>query len=367
MPDFADEAVTPQVRKAAAWAWRLLVLAGAAAVLFWLIQRFVVIVVPLALALILTALFLPAVDWLHRHRVPRWLAVILVFLLGLGALGGLLTFVVTRFIEGLPHLIDQITVSIDALRDWAANGPLELGQQQINNAVDSAIGTLQQRQAEITSGVVSTASALATFLTGFFITVFTLIVFLHGGRSIYEFVTRIVPVQVRERVRDAGRSGFTTLTGYVQGTFVVALVDGIGIGIGLLVLGIPLALPLASLVFLGAFVPFVGAMVTGFLAVVIAILAKGWLYGLFTLGLVLAVQQLEGNVLQPLIMGRAVRLHPLAVLVALTAGGVVAGIIGCCWRCRSWRSSTMRCARCWTPEKPLRRRAGRSRSFSGDR
>ncbi len=249
-------------------------------------------------------------------------------LIGLGALGGLLTFIVTRFIEGLPHLVDQITVSIDSLRDWAANGPLELGQQQINNAVDSAIGTLQQRQAEITSGVMSTASALAKFVTGFFITIFMLIVFLHGGRSIYEFVTRIVPVQVRERVRDAGRSGFTTLTGYVQGTFVVALVDGIGIGIGLLVLGIPLALPLASLVFLGAFVPFVGAMVTGFLAVVIAILAKGWLYGLFTLGLVLAVQQLEGNVLQPLIMGRAVRLHPLAVLVALTAGGVVAGIIG---------------------------------------
>ena len=328
MPDFADEAVTPQVRKAAAWAWRLVVLAAAAAVLFWLVQRFVVIVVPLALALILTALFLPAVDWLHRRRVPRSLAVILVFLLGLGALGGLLTFVVTRFIEGLPHLIDQITVSIDSLRDWAANGPLELGQQQINNAVDSAIGTLQQRQAEITSGVMSTASALAKFVTGFFITIFMLIVFLHGGRSIYEFVTRIVPAQVRERVRDAGRSGFTTLTGYVQGTFVVALVDGIGIGIGLLVLGIPLALPLASLVFLGAFVPFVGAMVTGFLAVVIAILAKGWLYGLFTLGLVLAVQQLEGNVLQPLIMGRAVRLHPLAVLVALTAGGVVAGIIG---------------------------------------
>ena len=328
MPDFADEAVTPQVRKAAAWAWRLVVLAAAAAVLFWLVQRFVVIVVPLALALILTALFLPAVDWLHRRRVPRSLAVILVFLLGLGALGGLLTFVVTRFIEGLPHLIDQITVSIDSLRDWAANGPLELGQQQINNAVDSAIGTLQQRQAEITSGVMSTASALAKFVTGFFITIFMLIVFLHGGRSIYEFVTRIVPAQVRERVRDAGRSGFTTLTGYVQGTFVVALVDGIGIGIGLLVLGIPLALPLASLVFLGAFVPFVGAMVTGFLAVVIAVLAKGWLYGLFTLGLVLAVQQLEGNVLQPLIMGRAVRLHPLAVLVALTAGGVVAGIIG---------------------------------------
>lgn len=328
MPDFADEAVTPQVRKAAAWAWRLVVLAAAAAVLFWLIQRFVVIVVPLALALILTALFLPAVDWLHRRRVPRSLAVVLVFLLGLGALGGLLTFVVTRFIEGLPHLIDQITVSIDSLRDWAANGPLELGQQQINNAVDSAIGTLQERQAQITSGVMSTASVLAKFVTGFFITIFMLIVFLHGGRSIYEFVTRIVPAHVREPVRDAGRAGFTTLTGYVQGTFVVALVDGVGIGIGLLVLGIPLALPLASLVFLGAFVPFVGAMVTGFLAVVIAVLAKGWLYGLFTLGLVLAVQQLEGNVLQPLIMGRAVRLHPLAVLIALTAGGVVAGIIG---------------------------------------
>lgn len=328
MPDFADEAVTPHVRRAAAWAWRSVVLAAAAAVLFWLIQRFVVIVVPVALALILTALFLPAVDWLHRRRVPRSLAVILVLLLGLGALGGLLTFVVTRFVEGLPHLIDQITVSIDSLRDWAANGPLELGQQQINNAVDSAIGTLQRREAEITTGVMATASALAKFVTGFFITVFTLIVFLHGGRSIYEFVTRIIPAHVREPVREAGRAGFATLTGYVQGTFVVALVDGMGIGIGLLVLGIPLALPLASLVFLGAFVPFVGAMVTGLLAVVVAVLAKGWLYGLFTLGVVLAVQQLEGNVLQPLIMGRAVRLHPLAVLFALTAGGVIAGIIG---------------------------------------
>ena len=328
MPDFADEAVAPQVRKAAAWAWRIVVLAAAAAVVFWLIQRFVVIVVPLALALILTALFLPAVDWLHRHRVPRAVAVLAVFLVGLGALGGLLTFVVSRFVDGLPQLVDQVTVSIDSLRDWAANGPLDLGQQQINNALDSAIGTLQQRQADITSGVVSTASALATFVTGFFITVFMLIVFLHGGRTIYEFVTRIVPAHVRERTREAGRAGFANLTGYVQGTFVVALVDGVGIGIGLLVLGIPLALPLASLVFLGAFVPFVGAVVTGLLAVVVATLAKGWLYGLITLGLVLAVQQLEGNVLQPLIMGRAVRLHPLAVLVALTAGGVVAGIVG---------------------------------------
>ncbi len=328
MSDFADDAVTPQVRKAAAWAWRFVALAAAAVVLFWLVQRFVLIVVPLALAVLLTAMFLPAVDWLDRHRVPRALALILVLLVGLGALGGILAFVVTRFIEGLPELIDQITVSIDSLHDWAAHGPLGLSAAQINNAVDSAISTLQQQQVEFASGAMSTASTIGKLVTGFFITIFALIVFLHSGRSIYEFVTQIVPSGVRARVREAGKEGFTTLTGYVQATFVVAMVDALGIGVGLLIMGIPLALPLASLVFLGGFVPFVGAVVTGFLAVVVAVLAKGWIYGTITLALVLAVQQLEGNVLQPLIMGRAVRLHPLAVLLVLTAGGVLAGIIG---------------------------------------
>src|SRR6185369_10946774 len=131
-----------------------------------------------------------------------------------------------------------------------------------------------------------------------------------------------------ERVRDAGRAGFHSLIGYVRATFLVALVDAVGIGTGLAIMGVPLALPLASLVFLGAFVPLVGAVVAGFLAVIVALIAKGLIYALITLGLIIAVQQLEGHVLQPLVMGRAVSIHPLAVVLAIAGGGVLAGIVG---------------------------------------
>ena len=157
---------------------------------------------------------------------------------------------------------------------------------------------------------------------------FTLIFLLHGGRNIFGFVTKIFPANVQERVRDAGRAGFHSLIGYVRATFLVALVDAVGIGTGLAIMGVPLALPLASLVFLGAFIPLVGAVIAGFLAVVVALIAKGWIFALITLGLVIAVQQLEGHVLQPLVMGRAVSIHPLAVVLAIAAGGVTAGIVG---------------------------------------
>jgi putative heme transporter len=141
-------------------------------------------------------------------------------------------------------------------------------------------------------------------------------------------VTKIVPVDVRERVREAGRAGYWSLIGYVRATFLVALTDAAGVGTGLAIMGVPLALPLASLVFLGAFIPLVGAVIAGFLAVVVALLAKGIVYALFTLGLLIAVNQLEAHLLQPLVMGRAVSIHPLAVVLAISAGGVLAGIVG---------------------------------------
>ena len=157
---------------------------------------------------------------------------------------------------------------------------------------------------------------------------FTLIFFLHGGRNIWAFVTRMFPGDMRARVYDAGSAGFHSLIGYVRATFLVALVDAVGIGAGLAVMGVPLALPLASLVFLGAFIPLVGAVLTGFLAVVVALLTKGLIYALITLGLIIAVQQIEAHVLQPLVMGRAVSIHPLAVVLGIAAGGVLAGIVG---------------------------------------
>ncbi|OBB09420.1 AI-2E family transporter [Mycobacteriaceae bacterium 1482268.1] len=323
-----DEAVPPLIQKAAAWAWRFLVILALAVAILWVVRRLEVIVVPVALALMVTALMIPAVDFLDRRGAPRGGAVALVLLTGVAIVGGVLTFVISQFVTGLPGLVDQVTHSIETTRTWLIEGPAHLSKDQITNAGNSAIEALRNNQAKLTSGALSTAATVTEIVTGALLTLFTLIFFLHGGRNIWLFVTKIFPANVQERVRDAGRAGFHSLIGYVRATFLVALVDAVGIGTGLAIMGIPLALPLASLVFLGAFIPLVGAVVAGFLAVVVALLAKGFIYALITLALIIAVQQLEGHVLQPLVMGRAVSVHPLAVVLAIAAGGVLAGIVG---------------------------------------
>jgi predicted PurR-regulated permease PerM len=199
---------------------------------------------------------------------------------------------------------------------------------QIKGATDAAIEALKNNQAKLTSGAFSTAGAIAEIVTGALLVFFTLVFLLHGGRSIFAFITKIFPTTVRARVKDAGRAGFHSLIGYVRATFLVALVDAVGIGAGLAIMGIPLALPLASLVFLGAFIPLVGAVLTGGVAVIVALIAKGWVYALITLGLIIAVQQLEAHVLQPFLLGRAVSVHPLAVILSIATGVVIAGIVG---------------------------------------
>ncbi|HET7665719.1 MAG TPA: AI-2E family transporter, partial [Mycobacterium sp.] len=302
-------------------------LAAIVAVL-WTVKKLEVIVVPVALATLLAALLLPVVDFLDRRGAPRGGAVALVLLGGFAVVGGILTFVVSQFIEGAPALVEQVSTSIKGVGDWLTRGPLHINQAQIENARKSAVEALQNNQEKLTSGALSTASTVTEIVTGALLVLFTLIFVLHGGRNIYGFVTKIFPDGVRERVRDAGRAGFRSLVGYVRATFLVALVDAVGIGTGLAIMGVPLALPLASLVFLGAFIPLVGAVIAGFVAVVVALIAKGFVYALITLGLIIAVQQLEGHVLQPLVMGRAVSIHPLAVVLAIAGGGVLAGIVG---------------------------------------
>ncbi|MDY6999529.1 MAG: AI-2E family transporter [Actinomycetota bacterium] len=324
----ADESVTPLVRKTAAWAWRLLVILGAVLALGWLMLRLEILVVPVALATIVAALLMPVVDFLDRRGAPRGGAVALVLLSGFAVFGGLLAFVITQFVDGAPALVGQVSASIEGVGTWLTDGPLHVSDVQINQFRDSALEALRSNQERLTSGAVSTAATFTEIVTGALLMLFTLIFLLHGGRNIFSFVTKAFPVGVRSRIRNAGRAGFHTLIGYVRATFLVAAVDAIGIGVGLAIMGVPLALPLASLVFMGAFVPLVGAVVTGFLAVIVALIAKGWIYALITLGLIIAVQQLEGHVLQPLVMGRAVSIHPLAIVLAIAGGAVIAGIVG---------------------------------------
>lgn len=328
MPDTDQESVTPRVRRAAAWSWRLLVILAAAIVVFEAMRLLGLVVVPVALALILTALLLPAVDALDRYGAARGGAVAFVLVLGMSALVGVLAFVVNQFVDGAPQLVEQVTRGIEGVRGWLVNGPLKLRSDQLTQAGDQVIDALRNNQSQLTTGALSTAGTIAEIVTGVLLVLFTTIFFLLGGRSIWQFVTKAVPLTQRSRVREAGAAGFHSLAGYARATSLVALVDAVAIGSGLAIMGIPLALPLASLVFLGAFVPIFGAVITGLLAVIVALFAKGLVYALITLGLVIAVMQLEAHVLQPLVMGRAVSIHPLAVVLGIATGGVLAGVLG---------------------------------------
>ncbi|MGN2635282.1 AI-2E family transporter [Nocardia takedensis] len=322
------EAVHPLVRQTAEWSWRLLVIFAAIYVLTMVVQRLATVVIPLAIALLAAALLAPLVDWMQRLGVPRWVGVFVALVGSLGLVAGIMTFVVEQFVAGLPQLSDEITDSIHKIQDWLINGPAHMSNEQIRSAGDTIVKMIQSNQDTVTSGALTTATAIGHILTGTFLTLFILIFFLYGGDQIWHFVTRIVPTPHRERVRVAGQLGFGTLVGFVRATVVVAGVDAIGIGAGLAILGVPLALPLASLVFISAFIPIIGAFLAGFIAVFIALVTKGLVTALIVLGIIIGVMQLESHVLQPLLLGRAVSIHPLAVVLAITAGVVVGGIAG---------------------------------------
>ncbi|GAA4611154.1 AI-2E family transporter [Saccharopolyspora hordei] len=326
--DDAASAIPRVLRVSAALSWRTLVILGAVYVLGLVLGQIYVVVIPVAIALLLSALLAPVVSWLAARRVPRALATALVLIGGLAVVGGVLTFVINAFIAGFPDLQRQVIASLTALKSSLAEGPLHINDAQIDAFLQQAQDWLQANQAVLTSGALSTAGTFGNFLTGLVLALFTLIFFLHDGRRVWLFVTGLAPKHVRHKVDVAGCRGFESLVGYVRATALVAVVDALGIGLGLVVLGVPLAIPLAALVFLGGFVPIVGAVASGSVAVLVALVTKGWVTALIVIGVVLLVQQLEGNVLQPLLLGRAVQLHALAVVLAISIGAVVSGIIG---------------------------------------
>lgn len=316
------------LRVTAAVGWRLLVVAAALWVIGQVVAYLSQIVVPVAIALLLAALLAPTVHRLVSWRMPRAFATLLVVVGALAVLGLLLTFVVQTIAGGVPALAGNLATSVDKIITWLTDGPLHLSPQQLTGIQDQVVHTLQVNQASITQGVVTTAATVGEVLTEFLLVVFTLIFFLYGGETIWSFLVRGVPSHVRSRVDVAGRRGLAALVHYVRATAVVAAVDAVGIGIGLAILRVPLAMPLAMLVFLGAFVPIIGAVATGGVSVLVALVAQGPVAALIVLGIITGVMQLESHVLQPLLLGRAVRLHPLAVVLAIAVGLVVGGIAG---------------------------------------
>jgi len=324
----ADDAVPVGVRMAAAWSWRLLVITAVLAVVGLLIARLHLIVVPVVVALLLSAVAQPAAAWLARAGWPRPLAAATVVLGGLGLISLVVWLVVRAFRRGYGDLAASVRTGLDDARNWLVNGPLGLSQQQLDHAAASVRRSLSDNRDLLTSGALSTATTVGHVLTGVLLALFTTFFFVKDGRQIWLWITGLLPRRVRDRVDQAGLRSWGTLISYVRATMLVALVDALGIGLAVAILGVPLALPLGVLVLLGSFIPLIGATLTGLVAVLVALVSKGLLTGLLVLAAVIAVQQLEGHVLQPLLLGRAVRIHPLAVALSIATGVLLAGIVG---------------------------------------
>ena len=326
-----DDADVPYgLRIAAAWAWRLLVLGILAFYLIELIGNLRIVIIPLVIALLLSALLAPAVSIVRRARLPRSLATAVVLVGGLAAVAGTLTLVINEFINGVPELSKNASAGIRQIQNWLKTGPLHLSDDQLDQAIQAGEQWLNDNTRTLTSGAVSTAATLFEVLTGALLVLFATFFFLRDGRRIWRFVVRIFPAGARMDMARAGEASWGTLVAYVRATVLVAFIDAVGIGLALMVLKVPLAFPLAALVFLGAFVPIIGAALSGTVAVLVALVDDngGPVKALLVLAAVILVQQLEGHVLQPLIMGKAVAIHPLAVIVAIAAGVVLAGIVG---------------------------------------
>ena len=307
---------------------RALIIAAAFGLLVFLIIELRIVVVPVAIAVLLAALLAPVVHWLVARKVPRGVATLLVLIGGFALLGGLLSFVVNTFIAGFPDLQRQLSASFQSVQQLLAGPPFRIPTSQFDNLPGQIEQAIRNNVDALTSGALSTALTVTEIAAGLALALFSLIFFLYDGPRIWRFLLKGTPRARRERVDVAGRRAFASLVGYTRATVLVAVVDAVGIGIGLWAVGVPLVVPLAALVFLGAFIPTVGAVVTGVIAVLIALVANGIIPALIVLGVVVAVQQLEGHVLQPLLLGRAVSLHPLAVVLAVAAGVVVSGIAG---------------------------------------
>ena len=315
---------------AAAWSWRLLVVAAAVFGALWLLNFFAVVVLPLLVAMFASALLTPVVHLLMRIGAGRRIASLVVVIFSIVVLGLLLTFVGQQIASGLDDLSKQVSDGLQQVRDWLRTGPLQLSDKDLQNTLKDLQDSLAGGDGG--TGVLSRATEVGTTVThivaGFFIVLFGTYFFLADGPLIWTWFVRLFPRAARLRVDSSGRVGWTSLTQFVRATVLVAGTDAIGVMIIAAILGVPLVFAIGVLVFIGAFVPMIGAFVSGTVAVLVALVAQGPITAVLMLAGVVVVQQIEAHVLPPFLMGRFVSVHPLGVIVAIALGVIVAGIPG---------------------------------------
>jgi predicted PurR-regulated permease PerM len=335
-PDATEHASDDVSRPGAMWSDRLgrwstrslqlLVVAALAAVAVWALVQVKLLVIPALIAIIVAAAAAPLVGWLRRHGVSAILAAWITLLGGIVVLGGVVTLIVFAVRNQWNELAVAAAEGFDDLLGWAQTLPIPIDQQQIDDARDAIIEFVTS--AEFGTGALAGVSAAAEVVAGALLLLVLLFFFLKDGDRIWTFFMRPFHGERLERGRRIGTTSVKVLGGYVRGTAIIALVDAVAIGVGLAILQVPLALPLAVIVFLGAFVPLVGATVAGILAALVALVANGPLIALIVVAIVIVVNQVEGDLLQPVVMAQSLKLHPLVILIALTAGTILGGIVG---------------------------------------
>jgi putative heme transporter len=322
------EAVPWGMRVAAEVGWRLLVLAATIYVLIRVISAVQLVVLSFVAALLITALLQPTVARFKRAGLPRGLATAVTFIGGFIVIGLVGWFVVWQVGENIGTLSTRLQDGVIELKKWLLHSPLHVTEAQIDRITKNLNHAIGTNADQITSAGLQGVTVVIEMLTGTFLAMFSTLFLLYDGQNVWNWVLKLFPPEAREGIAGAGPRAWRTLTHYVRGTVVVAFIDAACIGIGIYLLGVPLAVPLAVVIFLGAFVPLVGAVVTGALAMIVALVTQGPFTMLMVLLVLLAVQQIEGHILQPFILGRAVRVHPLAVVLAVATGTLIGSIGG---------------------------------------
>jgi predicted PurR-regulated permease PerM len=321
-------AIGEGVTWAARWSLRLLLMSAGAWLIWMVIGLLWSVFFPVILAVIVSTVLWPPVAWLRKHRFPPALASATVLLCGLIVLAGLIALITTSVAGSIPEITQSASGGIQSIQQWLAGPPLNLAQGQLDEVLRTATTELQQSISAITTSVLTGIGSVASGVITAVLTVVLVFLFLKDGPRFLPWLRAVAGDGAGGHMAEVLRRVWKTVADFIRVQAIVALVDGVLIGLGLLILGVPLAVPLAVLTFLGAFVPIVGAIVAAALGVLVALVSNGFTTALIVLAIIVVVQQLEGNVMQPILQGRSLRLHAAVVLLAVTAGGTLFGIAG---------------------------------------
>jgi predicted PurR-regulated permease PerM len=312
----------------AAWSWRLLLLAAALYLIARVIGVLYIVVVPCTAALLLTALLQPLTARLRRAGLPGLAATWGTLLIAALVLGGIVLLVTNRVSADYPTLVDETRHTTMQVESWLSGPPFHIKSSNVQNALNNIPGYLSKHKALVEGTVVTGGKIAAEFFGGLVLMLFVMFFLIKDGERIWAWLIGALRTDTAERVNRAGHAAWLAVVYYMRGTVAVAAIHAVVIGVTLFIMGAPLVIPLAVLVFLAAFVPLVGLLVAGTLAILVTLAAKGWVAAVILLGVLIIEDQLEGHLLQPQVVGRVIRLHPLAIILSLAVGSVLAGIAG---------------------------------------